>query len=133
MATIKEWVFENVSNAFVSIKTGNAVLGLAPRSIRPVAAFFRRAGGGPDVDAARASESVRGLVDGGSLKLYERDMTPKAGNTGRVWNESDPEEVRVQKVLDHRRRVKEGIAAGKPAEVKPAADVEVKRAKTVKE
>ena len=126
MATVKEWCFENVSTAFISIRVGDAVRGLAPKSIRPVAAFFRKASGGPDVDAARASESVKGLIDQGALKMYERESTPKVGNVGRVWNETDPEEVRVQKVLDHRRAVK---AEGKPAPApEPAADVK-RRAK----
>lgn len=130
MATIKEWVFENVSSAFVSIRTGDRVIGLAPKSVRPVSAFFKKAGG-PDVEAARANESVQGLIGQAALKLYEREYTPKIGNTGRVWNEDDPEEVRVQKVLDHRKAVKAALAgkpADKPAADKPAADKPVERA-----
>jgi len=127
MATVKEWVFENVSTAFVSIKVGDQVRGIAPGSVRPVAGFFRKTGGGADVEAARTNESVKGLTDHGALKMYERDTTLKVGNVGRVWNESDPEEVRVEKVLEHRRKIKEAARA------RPDAKAETKPAKPSKE
>ena len=120
MATTKETVFENVSSAFISIRVGEQVMGLAPKSVRPVSMFFKAG-----ADAARANDSVKSLIEQGALKLYERDCVQRVGNTGRLWNESDPEEVRVQKVLDHRRAVKARLAA-KPAD---SAESKVKKAK----
>lgn len=121
MTTIKEWVLENVSASFCSIRIGDAVHGIAPGSVRPVSRYFKLPGGGPDVDAARANESIKAHCEAGALRLFEREYAPKAASGAqRLWNESDPEEIRVEKVLAHRRKVKAAIAAGQPVPVPEA-------------
>lgn len=108
MATVKQWCIENVSTAFVSIRVGEQIHGIPPGEARPLTRWF-----GGSAETARANASVKALVEQGAVRLYERDVVIKVGNQPCPWNQDDPEDVRVAKVLEHRRRVKEA-AAGKP-------------------
>lgn len=111
MTTIREYVFTNISGAFFSIRSGDAFQGLAPGAMRPVSVFFRLSNGEADVEAAKANESVKSLMDQGLLTMTEREYTPKSPSTaGKLYNETDPEEMRVAKILASRRKLKEEIA-----------------------
>jgi len=123
MATTKQWVFENVSGGFLSIKiraADGAIVraeGIRPGSVRPVREVFRGAGGTVDLDAAKANEDVRALQQAGRLKVYEREVASKVGNVGPLFNENDPEPLRVEKILAYRLKVKEAAKVSAPAAV----------------
>lgn len=111
MSTVKEYVIENVSKAYISIKLrgpdGSVVrsIGLAPDKAVPVRRLFRRADGSADVEGAKANEDV--LLHGGKgrLKIYEREVT-RHPPAVRLYNEDDPEPERVAKVLAHRKKLR---------------------------
>lgn len=110
--TAKQWVFENVGHGFITIKIREEdrivrAEGLAPGAIKPVRNIFRKKDGSVDVDAAKANEDVKAHVEAKYLKMYEREIVMKEGNTGPLFNSTDPEETRVAKVLAHRLKVKE--------------------------
>lgn len=111
MSTVKEYVIENVSKAYISIKLrgpdGSVVrsIGLAPNKATPVRRLFRRADGSADVEGAKANEDV--LLHGGKgrLKIYEREVQ-RHPPAVRYYNEDDPEPERVAKVLAHRKKLR---------------------------
>lgn len=133
----KEWTIENTSGQFVSVKVrdaaGNIVkaVGFPPHSGKPVRNIFRKPDNSPDSDACLANDDVRQHIESGRIRVYEKQVESKVPNVGPLFNETDPEEERVRKILEHRRKVK-----GKNRQVTmppPAVDKADKPTKSRKE
>lgn len=121
----RDWTLENTSAQFVSVKIRNAAgeivraVGFPPHSQKSVRFLFRMPDGSPDVEAAKVNEDVKQHVEQGRMKLFEREFDPKAANLGPLFNETDPEETRIQKILEYRRSLKaKAPEASKPSRKK---------------
>jgi hypothetical protein len=112
----KQWTMKNVSTAFISIKLLDdrgeiaRIDALPPGTVKPVRTLFRKKDGSADIEACRANQDVRQHLEGKRLVLDEQELPERFGNTGRLFNEDDPEPERVRKILEARRTLKESIA-----------------------
>lgn len=114
---MKQWVIKNVSGSFVSVHLEDRTVAFPPGAVKPVRALCKKADGSADVEAVQSNASVLAHCSAGVLKLFEQEFVPKKGNVGPLYNEDDPEPVRVEKILAHRLKVKEAAAR---AHAKPA-------------
>jgi len=112
----KQWTMKNVSTAFISIKLLDEkgeitrIDALPPGTLKPVRTLFRKQDGSADIGACRANQDVQQHLEGKRLVLSEQELPERFGNTGRLFNEDDPEPERVRKILEARRALKESIA-----------------------
>ena len=133
----KELTIENISGQFVSVKVRDAAgeivraVGFPPHSSKPARIIFRKPDGSVDADACNANEDIRQHIEQGRVRVYDKAVELKVPNTGPLFNETDPEEERIRKILDHRRKVK-GTATPAAASVATSA-VPDKSAKSRKE
>lgn len=124
----KQWIMKNVSTAFISIKLLDdkgeitRIDALPPGSSKPVRTLFRKKDGSVDIAACRANQDVQQHLESKRLEVVEQDMQERVGNTGRLFNEDDPEPERVKKILEARRKLKESIAGPSGAARQSAAE-----------
>lgn len=126
---MKRYEIENCSGAFVSVHAGGGrVVAFPPGTSKPVRDLFRGSDGQADMDACRANESLQSHITTGKLRLVEREVAQKvASGPGPLYNETDSEETRVEKILAWRKRLKAELAA--PAAPAPKRKVSKDEAK----
>lgn len=124
---MKRYEIENVSGTFVSVHAGGKIVAFPPGSSKPVRDLFRGADGQADMDACRANESLAGHMASGKLRLVEHDVAVKVpSGPGPLYNEDDPEELRVAKILAWRQKLKAELTAPAPRSPKKAPKDESK-------